>query len=123
MRPREDELIDAPLWCVRLPGNGLCVAETAEGGLLVLFTTRALADCFIQDEELRTTEQASSALYSHSRPEFLRRARTAAADGLRGLLINLRGDGQVEEIFGFDTLAVDPLTTGFAPRPPRRVVH
>jgi hypothetical protein len=107
-RPPPDEaLLDRPLWCVRLGERGICAAETPQGVFMVLFTSAARAGQFIREEGLLASERASTRLYSSSRAQFLSRASTAAADGLRGTLVDLEADGQVREIFQFQIPAMD----------------
>lgn len=102
-----EAVFELPLWCIRLPGDGLCVAQTTDGAFLILFTTRALAERFIREEDLRRTESATPAVYAGSRPQLHVRARVAAADGIRGMLINLQRDGQVLEVIGLTSLRGD----------------
>lgn len=97
----DQKVLDRPLWCVRLGEAGLCAAETPEGVFVVLFTSRALAGRFIREEGLATSERASTRLYSSTRAQFLARAAAAAADGLRGTLVDLQADGIVSEILRF----------------------
>src|SRR3954447_8193217 len=101
------ELLDGPLWCVRLEGRGLCAAETAEGFFLALFTSSTLASQFIRDAGVEESESPSPGVYSRSRAQFISRARTAAADGLRGTLVDLQSTGQVREIIPFRALGID----------------
>lgn len=117
------ELFDSPLWSVRLPGDGLCVARTVEGAFLILFTSRALADSFIRNEDLQKTENAAAALYSHSREHLLSRILTAAADGIRGMMLNPLQDGQVLDVVGFASLDMDPSPSGRVAGSCGRVLH
>ena len=100
----DDRLLSAPLWYVKLPGHGCCVAQIATGAFLVLFTSRALAEEFIRLKDLSSTEGACSSLYSRSRVEFVARARVAAARGICGTVVDLRSDGRVLDLIEFQEL-------------------
>ena len=117
--PQDEELLDRPLWCVRLGHRGLCAAETPLGVFMVLFTSAVLADRFIREEGLRASECASTRPYSSTRAQFLSRTANAAADGLCGTLVDLQWNGQVRDIFHFQGPAAGgPSPSGQAPRRP-----
>lgn len=98
------ELLDAPLWHVELPGSRLCVAESPEGVFLVLFTSPARAHAFVEREALGAGAPASPTLYSITRAEFMARAETSAAGGARGVVVDPQANGEVGRIIEFRVL-------------------
>ena len=99
--PYNEELLNAPLWHIELTGRRLCVAESAEGTFLVLFTSPARAYDFAQREALGELDAVSPTLYSVTRAEFMSRAETSAAGGARGVVVDPQADGQVGRIIEF----------------------
>jgi hypothetical protein len=103
----DETLLNAPLWYIRLPGSGVCAAETADGSFLVLFTSAELAHDFIRREDVGAGQPLSPTLYSSTRAEFMARVESAVATGIRGLLVDLQADGHVREIIEFSALDID----------------
>jgi hypothetical protein len=95
-------MLDAPLWHVELPGSKVCVAESAEGTFLVLFTSPARAYDFVDRESLGDRGAVSPTLWSVSRAEFFCRASTSAAGGARGVVVDPAGNGRVGSIIEWD---------------------
>jgi hypothetical protein len=105
----DQDLLDAPLWHVELPGRRLCVAENAEGVFLVLFTNPARAHDFAQREALGEGDTVSPTLYSITRAEFQARAETSAAGGARGVVVDPQANGKVGGIIEFQVVSGETL--------------
>jgi hypothetical protein len=99
--PYNEELLDAPLWHIEFTGQRLCVAESAEGTFLVLFTSPARAYEFARREVLGESDAASPTLYSITRAEFMSRAEISAAGGACGVVVDPQADRQVGRIIEF----------------------
>ena len=99
--PYNEELLDAPLWHIEFTGQRLCVAESAEGTFLVLFTSPARAYDFARREALGDLDAVSPTLYSITRAEFMSRAETSAAGGACGVVVDPQADRQVGRIIEF----------------------
>ena len=97
------DLLDAPLWHVELPGRRICVAENAEGVFLVLFTSPARAHDFMSREAFGAGGPAAPALYSITRAEFMSRAETSAAGGALGVVVDPHADGGIGVVIEFET--------------------
>lgn len=93
--------MDAPLWHIEFTGQRLCVAESAEGTYLVLFTSPARAYDFAQREDLGEADAVSPTLYSVTRAEFMSRAERSAAGGACGVVIDPQADKQCGRIIDF----------------------
>jgi hypothetical protein len=93
--------LDAPLWHIEFTGQRLCIAESAEGTFLVLFTSPAQAYDFARREALGNADAVSPTLYSITRAEFMSRAETSAAGGACGVVVDPKADGKVGRIIEF----------------------
>jgi hypothetical protein len=95
------ELLDAPLWHVEMPGTRACVAERGDRTFLVLFTSPARAHDFVQRTELHQAETFAPRLYSATREEFYSRAQSSAAGGLNGVVVDPQVDGNIGGLIEF----------------------
>src|SRR3569833_799664 len=103
--PYDQQLLDAPLWHVEFPEATVCVAENREGTFLVLFTSPARAYEFVSWKALGDRQVVSPTLYSVSRNEFLSRAGSSAANGVRGVVVDPQADGCVGRVIEFLVVA------------------
>lgn len=97
--PYNEELLDAPLRHIEFTGQRLCVAESAQGTSLVLFTSSARGHDFAQrDEAFRDSDAVSPTLRSFTRAEFRSRVEVPAAGQSCGFGVDPHSNGQVGHI-------------------------